>query len=92
MRRARRRIRWSRVLVVVVVLAAFLSAAAAGAVYVWNRFTEHPAVASQPQGTTTLAEDKLNKRINILLLGVDDGDDQSKVQRSDTMIVASINP
>lgn len=92
MRRARRRIRWSRVLVVVVVLAAFLSAAAAGAVYVWNRFTEHPAVASQSQGTTTLAEDKLNKRINILLLGVDDGDDQSKVQRSDTMIVASINP
>ncbi|HAK72731.1 MAG TPA: LytR family transcriptional regulator, partial [Sporomusaceae bacterium] len=72
------------------VLAAFLAAAAAGAVYVWNQFTERPVVASEPQGTATLAEDKLNKRINILLLGVDDGDDESKVQRSDTMIVASI--
>ena len=91
MRRERRKISWSRVFLLLAIVSALSIAMAAGAFYVWNSYTGTAKVVRDSQGTA-LPADKLNKRINVLLLGVDDGDEESKSRRSDTMIVVSINP
>lgn len=92
MRRERRRIRWSRVLLLLSAVIFFMVAIATGALYMWHTHVISQTGGRDFGGSAALADDKLNKRINILLMGIDDGDDQSAIRRSDTMIVASINP
>ena len=74
----RRRIRWKRVFLLLFVLLVLLVALAGAVRYVY----------SQPGNI----EAKSNQ-INILLLGIDDGDAENpnSPQRSDTIIVASVN-
>lgn len=93
-RRVRRKIRWARVFLILFLLLAFLAAFAGAAYYTYARFAvpagaEHGQAANNPN-----AADKLDHRINVLLLGIDDGDNESPdaPKRSDTMIVASIDP
>lgn len=97
MRNKRRRIRWSRVFLLLVVLAALLSGIGFGAMYAYNAFfapPEAPTVTTNNGKVMTELKqgEKLTKRINILFLGVDDGEGENSPRRSDTMIVASINP
>lgn len=91
MRRERRKISWFRVFLLLAIVSALSITMVAGAFYVWNSYMGTATVVRDSQGTA-LPADKLNKRINVLLLGVDDGDEESKNSRSDTMIVVSINP
>jgi LCP family protein required for cell wall assembly len=93
--RARRKIRWSRVFLVLAVLAVFLTAFAGAALYAYLNLFDTAAPASSPAppaGKT--ADEALAKRVNILILGVDEGDSETPgaPKRSDTMIVASIDP
>lgn len=94
MRNGRRKIRWTRVLVLFIIVVALVMAATGAAHYVYTVFRP-PAAVVAPVMTEQPAE-KFNKNTNILLLGVDDGETQIeasvKPKRSDTMIVASINP
>lgn len=90
----RRKVRWSRVCILIVILMVFFAVAAGAATYAYNHFI-HPSVvafANKPAAEKSAA--KLSNNINILLLGVDDGDNEhpSGAKRSDTMMVASINP
>ncbi len=93
MRTGRRRIRWSRVLLLIVVLASLLATLAGAGLYAYNTYYTSPAPTTA-QAITLRPADKFSKNINILLLGVDDGDVTAKTnaRRSDTMILASINP
>lgn len=94
-RRFRYKIRWSRVFVVIILAISLVSIAAGSAYYAISKFMAAPvtAVANEtPQSNP--AHDDSNKKINILLMGLDDGDfdEPNSPNRSDTMIVASIDP
>lgn len=91
--RARRKIRWTRLFLVLFVLLVMVTAMAGAAFYAYLNMSDGP-VTSGTVATDGKAGEKLTKRINILILGVDDGDNETPgaPKRSDTMIVASINP
>ncbi|EAX48084.1 cell envelope-related transcriptional attenuator [Thermosinus carboxydivorans Nor1] len=96
MRKTRRRIRWSRVFLLLFVLAALTVSLAGAALYAYNAFFAAPVTARETPvpGSSLPSADKLNKRVNVLLLGIDDGDPETPgaPRRSDTMMVASVNP
>lgn len=90
--RARRRVRWGRVFLVLFILFTFLAAFAGAAYYTYSKvFGPASAVGTVADKNT---DDKLANRLNILILGVDDGDVEHSAapKRSDTMILASIDP
>ncbi len=89
----RRRIRWARVFIVVAILLAAVTSLVWGAVYAITSAL-NGSISTTAKTTANKHSDVLNKRINILLLGLDDGDNEvpGAPQRSDTMMVASINP
>lgn len=93
--KARRRLRWDRVFLVLFVIFAIVASFAGAAMYVYynqiNSTAVGPAAPVSP-GETKPAE-VLTKRINILLIGVDDGEDPANPsRRSDTLMVVSLNP
>lgn len=93
-KRVRRKLRWARVVLVLVILFVTLTALTGAAFYAYLNLFDTPAVSSGVSATEHKSSDTINKRINILLLGVDEGDvdNPGTPKRSDTMIVASINP
>ncbi len=93
--RARRKIRWGRVILVLAVLAAFVATAAGAAFYVYlNMFDTAVARGGGPAAGGKTAGEALNQRINVLILGIDYGDNDTPgaPKRSDTMIVVSVDP
>ena len=91
----RRRLRWGRLFLLLVVLAVLLTSVFWGSVWVYTNIINAPekkVVAADP---AIEKDEKLNQRINVLLLGIDDGDseaDESEPKRTDAMIVASFDP
>lgn len=89
-RRRVRRVRWGRVFILLFVLCGIVFAAfSAGLKYLGL----HPAPVVVPASQGQMAA--TDKRINILVLGLDDGSNgdptDSSPKRTDTMMVASIN-
>ena len=72
--RRKRRLRWGRVFALLIVMAILMTTMFWGAVWAYTH------LINAPQANTAAATDKigkdevLNKRINVLLLGIDDGD------------------
>jgi LCP family protein required for cell wall assembly len=94
-KRAHYKVSWLRVLFVLTVVIVALTCAASAAYYAINKFLVTPVTAENRQTLPDKpAEDSLDNKINILLLGLDDGDidNPDLPNRSDTMIVASIDP
>lgn len=89
---SRRKIRWTRLFLVLFLFLALVTTITAAATYAYFSLADSPATGSG--ASANKPADTLNKRINILILGLDDGDaDQPNApKRSDTIIVASINP
>ena len=89
----RRKIRWKRLVVLLVFLLIILTSFSWAAVYTYKKVFSVPAMATTKVETSKQVE-PVSKYINILLLGVDDGDQENPgaPKRSDTMIVASLNP
>ena len=91
----RRRMRWGRLFLLLVVLAVLLTSVFWGSVWVYTNIIHAPekkVVAADP---VIEKDEKLNKRINVLLLGIDDGDSEaadSDPKRTDAMIIASFDP
>ena len=84
----RRRLRWGRLFLLLVVLAVLLTSVFWGSVWVYTNIIHAPekkVVAADP---AIEKDEKLNQRINVLLLGIDDGDseaDDSEPKRTDAM-------
>ncbi len=94
-RRSRYKIRWARALAMLALFILVVSSAAGAAYYAVSNFLAVPVTAADGEVSQSKpANDSLNKKINILLLGLDDGDldNPDAPSRSDTMIVASIDP
>ncbi|MCE5284304.1 MAG: LCP family protein [Pelosinus sp.] len=87
----KKRVRWGRVSLVLLLLTLVISSLTGIAVYAWNTIL-HTAKPAENDLVQT-APDVFKNRINILLLGLDDGEKNvpNAPQFADTMIVASIN-
>jgi len=91
LRPQRRKIRWKRLVLLLVILFAVVTSLAWAAVYTYNKLSTTPALGTKVQSNKP--PEPVSKYMNILLLGIDDGDQDNPgaPKRSDTMIVASIN-
>jgi LCP family protein required for cell wall assembly len=94
-KRKKRRLRWGR-LIFLLLLVGLLSAAC-----FWGSVWLSEHVLHPPQDNVVAADDKirqdekLNERINVLLLGIDDGDSEaaaSEPKRTDAIILLSFDP
>ena len=65
---------WGRLVFVLLVLAVLLTGAFWGTVWIYDNFINPPKVDVVGASDKITQNEKLNKRINILLLGIDDGD------------------
>lgn len=85
----RRRVKWTRVILILIILIAFVASLASAAMYAYASIF-HASTPTVYSVKNTVPPDK---QINVLLLGVDNGDPENAdaPRRSDTMIVASIN-
>lgn len=85
----RRKVKWTRVILILIILIALVAGLASAAMYAYANIFHAPA----PTVYSVKNIDPPDKQINILLLGVDNGDpeDTNAPRRSDAMIVASVN-
>lgn len=93
--RARRKLRWGRVLLVLFVLVVLVTALTGAAFYAYFTVFDTAARTGGPAPAGGQGADAtLNNRVNILVLGIDYGDNDTPgaPKRSDTMIVASVDP
>ncbi|HWQ60792.1 MAG TPA: LCP family protein [Negativicutes bacterium] len=94
--RPHRKIRWARLFLVLAVLIVLITAFAGAAFYAYlNLFDTTAGTGGSPSAAGgQTADPALNKRVNILVLGIDYGDNETPgaPKRSDTMIVASVDP
>ena len=91
----RRRLRWGRLFLLLVVLAVLLTSVFWGSVWVYTNIIHAPEKKVVAADTEIEKDEKLNQRINVLLLGIDDGDSEasnSEPKRTDAMIVVSFDP
>jgi LCP family protein required for cell wall assembly len=90
--KGRRKLRWGRLFLVLFLFCAVAAVMAGTAMYVY--FNTMPAVVSTPAVTNSeKPAEILTKRVNILIIGIDDGEDKDNPsRRSDTLMLASINP
>lgn len=93
--RARYRIRWQRVILVALLFFATVATLTGAMIYLYADHIYTYKSSSTTVTTALKSNETLKNRVNILLLGVDDPDPETPnalARRSDTMIVASINP
>ena len=98
----KRKLRWSRLLIVVVALSALVASLFWGSVWVYKNIINPPTnivVDLQPEEDSTngsaMIKEELGERINILLLGVDDGDSdaaEDEPKRTDAILLLSVDP
>lgn len=91
MRPQRRKIRWTRLIVLLFILITIVTSLSWAAMYAYKRVSSATALSTNVDNRKP--PEPVSKYKNILLLGVDDGDSEHSdgPKRSDTMIVASIN-
>ena len=93
-RHPKRRLRWGRLIGFLVALVIILGAMLAAGTWVYHRYfaPKVPVVAANDE----IGNDELlNKRINVLIMGIDDGDSEDfdkPAKRTDAMMVASFDP
>ncbi len=96
-RNRKRRIRWPRVFLLLVILVVLTAGTFRAGMYAYELLfppRKNVAVATTDNKKINLPAEAISKRVNVLLLGTDDGevDNPKSPKRSDTMIVASVNP
>lgn len=92
MRPKRRKIRWKKLVVLLLLLIIALTSISWAAMYAYQKVASIPSTSTKVESAAP--SEPVSKHINILLMGIDDGDSENPgtPKRSDTMIVLSINP
>ncbi len=92
-RRKRRKVRWGRLLLLLLIMAGMVWGVVRGAAYAVQSFTP-PAPPPKIVKPVSPYADKAGKRITLLLIGVDDSTNQSSVAKgqADALMLLSINP
>ena len=96
LRHKKRKLRWGRLLVFLIIVGLFVAGLFWGSVWVYDTFINPPQKNVVAAADDTIRKDeKLNERINVLLLGIDDGDSEaaeSEPKRTDAIILLSFDP
>lgn len=93
--RKRRKLRWGRVLFLLILVGAVGTGLFWTTVWAYNTFINPPHAQIAAADDTIRDDQKLNERINILLLGIDDGDSEAaetEPKRTDAIILLSFDP
>ncbi|HIU64785.1 MAG TPA: LCP family protein [Candidatus Avacidaminococcus intestinavium] len=91
--RRRRKIRVGRLILLIILFVAILTGCFFLGQALYNFFSPKPVpIVAADENIAT--DETLNKRINILIMGIDDGDNEYKdaPKRTDAMLVASFDP
>lgn len=94
-RHVRRKIRWGRLLSFLVFMGGLCYGLFWLGVWVYDTFISPPKVSIVAANEKIRENEQLNERINILLLGVDDGDSEAAAtepKRTDAMLLLSFDP
>ncbi len=95
-RRVRKKMRWGRLIFVLLLIGLLGYGLFWGSVWVYNTFINPPhAQVAEIENDKLHKDEKLNEPINILLLGIDDGDSEaaeSEPKRTDAMMLVSFDP
>lgn len=94
-RRKRRKLRWGRLIIVLLVLGLFVAGLFWGSVWLYDHIISPPHNNIAAADENIRKNEKLNERINVLLLGIDDGDSEaaeSEPKRTDAIILLSFDP
>jgi len=94
-KRKKKKVRWFRLIIVFLLLGAMLTGLFWGTVWVYNTFISPPKPKVATPIKNSPEDEQLSERINILLLGIDDGDSEaaaSEPKRTDAMLLVSIDP
>lgn len=93
--RGKRHLRWGRVLLLLVVLAVIVTSVFWVTVWAYENIYKAPKVKPVGADDKITSDARLNSRINVLLLGIDDGDSDAapdEPKRTDAMLIASFDP
>ena len=93
--RVKKKLRWGRLIGLIVFIALLGTGIFWAAVWVNNNFINPPQAKVAAADDKIRDDQKLNERINILLLGIDDGDSEaaeSEPKRTDAIILLSFDP
>lgn len=93
--RVKKKLRWGRLIFLLLLLGIFGTGLFWAAVWVDNNFINPPQAKVAAADDKIRDDQKLNERINILLLGIDDGDSEaaeSEPKRTDAIILLSVDP
>lgn len=95
----RRKVRWGRIIMMLIFAGAFITAMFWGAVWVHDVFFKKDPLKEKAKVVAAderiQKDEKLNERINVLILGVDDGDSEAaktEPKRTDAMLLLSFDP
>lgn len=94
-RRKKKKVRWVRLVGFLVFVGLLLTGLFWGTVWVYNTFINPPQAKVAVADDAVKQDETLNERINILLLGIDDGDSEAAAtepKRTDAMILLSVDP
>jgi len=94
-KRKKKKVRWFRLVAVLVLLGLMLTSLFWGTVWIYNTFINPPHAKVAVADKKDAKDEKLNERINILLLGIDDGDSEAAAdepKRTDAMLLLSVDP
>lgn len=94
-KRMKKKVRWGRLIAVLVLLGLMLTGLFWGTVWIYNTFINPPQAKVAVAEGESQKDETLNERINILLLGIDDGDSEaaaSEPKRTDAMLLLSVDP
>ena len=92
----KRKLRWGRLLLLLVIVGLFVAGMFWGSVWGYDTFINPPQKNVVAAADDNIRKnEKLNERINVLLLGIDDGDSEaaeSEPKRTDAIILLSFDP
>lgn len=94
-RNTKRKLRWGRLAIFIILLGALGTGIFWTSVWVYDTFINPPHAKVAAADETIMKDEKLNERINILLLGIDDGDSEAaeyEPKRTDAIILLSFDP
>ncbi len=94
-RRVKRKLRWGRLLFFLLLIGAFGTGIFWCSVWLYDNIINPPQAQIAAADDSIRQDEKLNERINVLLLGIDDGDSEaaeSEPKRTDAVILLSFDP
>ena len=94
-RKVRRKLRWGRLLCFLILVGLVGFGVFWSSVWVYDNLINPPQANIAAADENIRKDEKLNERINILLLGIDDGDSEaaaSEPKRTDAIILLSFDP